>query len=171
MTQHNISVPSCVYSNICYKMASTTLIIADVMKEHVSYIRWQGLTEYRFVTNQVHVTLHMSDYDRVILMWIYSMCQCIYLFIRHAFLIKLSRCTYIIYLWLMNKNIGEGVIYFFRGKSLLRYNFDDDINELQNTWNFRDIWFSLVSLFNGISTFVGYLMPKPFSKKNSSSII
>ena len=24
-----------------------------------------------------------------------------------------------------------------------------------------------VSLFNGISTFVGYLMPKPFSKKNS----
>ena len=25
------------------------------------------------------------------------------------------------------------------------------------------IWFGLVSLFNGISTFVGYLMPKPFS--------
>ena len=25
----------------------------------------------------------------------------------------------------------------------------------------------LVSLFNGISTFVGYLMPKLFSKKNS----
>ena len=24
-------------------------------------------------------------------------------------------------------------------------------------------WFKLVSLFNGISTFVGYLMPKPFS--------
>ena len=24
-------------------------------------------------------------------------------------------------------------------------------------------WFGLVSLFNGISTFVGYLMPKPFS--------
>ena len=23
------------------------------------------------------------------------------------------------------------------------------------------IWFGLVSLFNGISTFVGYLMPKP----------
>ena len=24
-------------------------------------------------------------------------------------------------------------------------------------------WFGLISLFNGISTFVGYLMPKPFS--------
>ena len=29
----------------------------------------------------------------------------------------------------------------------------------------------LVSLFNGISTFVGYLMLKPFSKKNSSDTI
>ena len=29
----------------------------------------------------------------------------------------------------------------------------------------------LVSLFNGISTFVGYLMPKPFSLKNSSDTI
>ena len=27
----------------------------------------------------------------------------------------------------------------------------------------RMVWFGLVSLFNGISTFVGYLMPKPFS--------
>ena len=25
------------------------------------------------------------------------------------------------------------------------------------------VWFSLVSLFNGISTFIGYLMPKLFS--------
>ena len=31
-------------------------------------------------------------------------------------------------------------------------------------------WFGLVSLFNGISNFVGYLMPKPFSEKNSSTI-
>ena len=31
--------------------------------------------------------------------------------------------------------------------------------------------FGLVSLFNGISTFVGYLMPKPFSKKNSRGTI
>ena len=29
----------------------------------------------------------------------------------------------------------------------------------------------LAPLFNGISTFVGYLMPKPFSKKNSSGTI
>ena len=29
----------------------------------------------------------------------------------------------------------------------------------------------LVSLFDGISTFVGYLMPKPFFKKNSSGTI
>ena len=29
----------------------------------------------------------------------------------------------------------------------------------------------LVSLFNGISTFVGYLMPKPFSEKNSGGAI
>ena len=29
----------------------------------------------------------------------------------------------------------------------------------------------LVSLFNGISTFVGYLMPKPFSEKNGSGTI
>ena len=31
--------------------------------------------------------------------------------------------------------------------------------------------FGLVSLFNGISTFVGYLMPKLFSLKNSSGTI
>ena len=31
--------------------------------------------------------------------------------------------------------------------------------------------FGLVSLFNGISTFVGYLMSKPFSEKNSSDTI
>ena len=29
----------------------------------------------------------------------------------------------------------------------------------------------MVSLFNGISTFVGYLMPKLFSEKKSSGII
>ena len=28
---------------------------------------------------------------------------------------------------------------------------------------FSEFWFGLVSLFNGISTFVGYLMPNPFS--------
>ena len=31
--------------------------------------------------------------------------------------------------------------------------------------------FGLVSLFNGISTFIGYSMPNPFSKKNSSGTI
>ena len=31
--------------------------------------------------------------------------------------------------------------------------------------------FGLVSLFNGISTFLGYLMPKLFSKKNSNGTI
>ena len=33
------------------------------------------------------------------------------------------------------------------------------------------VQFGLVSLFNGILTIVGYLMPKPFSKKNSSGTI
>ena len=33
------------------------------------------------------------------------------------------------------------------------------------------VWFGLVSLFNGISTFVGYLMPKLFSEKISSGTI
>ena len=31
--------------------------------------------------------------------------------------------------------------------------------------------YGLVSLFNGISTFVGYLMPKPFFSKNSRGTI
>ena len=34
--------------------------------------------------------------------------------------------------------------------------------------NYSFVWFSL---FNGISTVVGHLMPKPFSKKNSSGTI
>ena len=38
-------------------------------------------------------------------------------------------------------------------------------------WMFCENRFVLVSLFNGISTFVGYLMPKPFSKNNSSGTI
>ena len=33
------------------------------------------------------------------------------------------------------------------------------------------VWFDLVSLFNGISTFVGYSMPKPFPEKNNSGTI
>ena len=41
-------------------------------------------------------------------------------------------------------------------------------SEWYQVWIFR---FGLVSLFNGISTFVGYLMPKPFFRKNSSGTI
>ena len=33
------------------------------------------------------------------------------------------------------------------------------------------VWYGLVSLFNGISTFVGYLIPNPFSLKNSRGTI
>ena len=40
---------------------------------------------------------------------------------------------------------------------------------LQNHPN--KVWFDLVSLFNGISTYVGYLMPKLFFWKNSSGTI
>ena len=32
-------------------------------------------------------------------------------------------------------------------------------------------WFALVSLFNGISTFVGYLMPKPFFKRRTVVVL
>ena len=43
----------------------------------------------------------------------------------------------------------------------------------RETCNFSPglVWFGLVSLFNGISTFMGYLMPKLFSEKNSSGTI
>ena len=36
---------------------------------------------------------------------------------------------------------------------------------------FDKIWFCLGSLFNGISTFAGYLMPKPSLQKDSSNTI
>ena len=39
------------------------------------------------------------------------------------------------------------------------------------THTFEPMPIGLVSLFNGISTFVGYLMPKLFSEKNSSGTI
>ena len=44
----------------------------------------------------------------------------------------------------------------------------------RHTWNHLILckqMIGLVSLFNGISTFVGYLMPKLFSEKNSSGTI
>ena len=44
--------------------------------------------------------------------------------------------------------------------------------EVKMKMNQDDVdWFGLISLFNGISTFVGYLMSKLFSKKNSSGTI
>ena len=43
---------------------------------------------------------------------------------------------------------------------------------LDKIWIVSNIkWFGMVSLFNGISTFAGYLMPKVFSEKNSSGTI
>ena len=42
---------------------------------------------------------------------------------------------------------------------------------LQVFFDFQDFFADLVSLFNGISTYVGYLMPKPSFKKNSSGTI
>ena len=44
------------------------------------------------------------------------------------------------------------------------------VGQTNDGWQLLD-WFGLVSLFNGISTFVGYLMPKLFSLKNSSGTI
>ena len=41
---------------------------------------------------------------------------------------------------------------------------------MNNFHEFKNL-FGLVSLFNGISTFVGYLLPKPFSEKNGSDTI
>ena len=38
-------------------------------------------------------------------------------------------------------------------------------------WSAASMSFFTLTLFNGTSTFVGYLMPKPFSKKNSSGTI
>ena len=37
------------------------------------------------------------------------------------------------------------------------------IKEMQKSKLLIKVWFGLVSLFNGISTLFGYLMPKPFS--------
>ena len=50
-------------------------------------------------------------------------------------------------------------------------------NHLKNMFLFSNtlivlmVWFGLVSLFNGISTFVGYQMLKPLLKKDNSDTI
>ena len=60
-----------------------------------------------------------------------------------------------------------------RGKSLA--SIEDcmaaSIKGLEDNIKMRKERLVSVSLFNGISTFVGYLMPKPFSLKNSSGTI
>ena len=42
------------------------------------------------------------------------------------------------------------------------HTFGDEKNIMISSSDNNQVWFSLVSLFNGISTFVGYLMPKLF---------
>ena len=54
--------------------------------------------------------------------------------------------------WMIGRSCKRGL-----GISVLAERHDDDISMKYITC------FGLVSLFNGISTFVGYLMPKPFS--------
>ena len=52
--------------------------------------------------------------------------------------------------------------------NLLYQNYEIMVRYL-NSYSVRVVWFGF--MFNGISNFGGYLMPKPFSKKNSSGTI
>ena len=58
------------------------------------------------------------------------------------------------------------LLFYFNLKSFVFTQIDINYSYL-----IRIIFKVSVSLFNGISTFVGYLMPKPFSEKNSSGTI
>ena len=60
--------------------------------------------------------------------------------------------------------------YFNRGSSEIQKDFLAPGFRL-NCFFFSLVWFGLGSLFNGISNFVGYLMPKLFFEKNSSGTI
>ena len=51
--------------------------------------------------------------------------------------------------------------------AMFSFSFLDEVLSVNNIID----WFGLVSWFNGISTFVGYLMPKPFSLKKSHGTI
>ena len=51
-----------------------------------------------------------------------------------------------------------------------KINVRTDLDHCRGNW-IEELRFGLVSLFNGISTFVGYLMQKLFSWKNSSGTI
>ena len=52
--------------------------------------------------------------------------------------------------------IGMNGVRESKESELMAHFDDDDVDDDR-------FWFGLVSLFNGISTFVGYLMPKSFS--------
>ena len=49
-------------------------------------------------------------------------------------------------------------------------NVNADLNKIVIQLRTEPVWFGLLC-FNGISTFVSYLMPKPSFQKNSSDII
>ena len=63
----------------------------------------------------------------------------------------------------MEKNSGK--------KKALKISYLLNDSHIFNAPFFVHFYLVLVSLFNGISIFVGYLMPRPFSEKNSSSTI
>ena len=44
-------------------------------------------------------------------------------------------------------------------------------DDFAQQWNWNMFWFGLISLSNGILTFVGHLMPKPSLQKNSTDTI
>ena len=45
------------------------------------------------------------------------------------------------------------------------------LGQISFSFSYKYMWFSLVTLFNCISTFMNYLMPKPSLFKNSSGTI
>ena len=65
-------------------------------------------------------------------------------------------------------NFFKKLIYFFA--FLIYFILYDQEYDFSSPLN-RSAGWLMVSLFNGISTFVGYLMPKPFTKKNSCGTI
>ena len=98
--------------------------------------------------------------------------------------IPLDRCTPCIFCWNVFFNPGEIVIASrkaFQAHFILCQN--DPVTDKTSIQLWAEIsrkkginwlkknWFGLVSLFNGISNFVGYLMPKPFFLKNISGTI
>ena len=67
-------------------------------------------------------------------------------------------------------------IYFLETNILPHFMIINGVNLELNFFSFNCLnisffWFDLISLFNSISTFEGYLMPKPFLEKDSSNTI